>query len=1136
LTATEPQLLTALRQLTTGSLYTLGDKTLILEALKLCRDGAVRPPQWDRGRSVLTVEVASGRVREVVLTLEQGRLTTDCACRTGHAKTCRHSLAVLFALKQALAPAAASAGLAPTKGLAEVRAALIEPVPVRRQGRETRKKPSAAKPGDDFAVVLEESWGVPCIGITRNGLPAHSLDRNLPSPLRPLLPGPYGYGYGGRPLLALSALLDQDSFPWRIFFRDGDELVPLTVEPPVLREGRLRLDADGDGLLASRVLDDGSALGDRLFWLGSWVADVENRRLVRVAAPGIWTLWGEISDTAEPAASGTYRIPQGEFFGLELLKETEDPCPLAEIELRSQGQEQAMEPERLGGYGLEVATGTAGDMLDLRAVATAGNRELTLDPRALCLFTEGVFRHSSAALRTYKRRRVMYETFFAGRVAANKTERGRIVRAALQGPDFRKRAVFREARELLDALFRIDGEETWHLTFAEGRWRQLQRDRYKEARLLEILYRRFGEPAFREVLVPGRLRVSREALSATLPLLVGELAREGIELRYDGKAAAPARLEIAVDAATVDIDWFELHPEIRCDGELLGSEAWRRALAEGVFEAGGKLHLLDAESRRALALLAGIAGPEPGKRREVVRIPRLHILDLLALRGLGAKLRLSPEDAGILESLARFEALPERPEPTLDATLRDYQRLGYRWLAFHYEHKFGACLADDMGLGKTIQAISLLASLHQGLIASRGPAGAPHLVVVPPSLLFNWESEIARFAPELRTLVYRGQSRSTDFGEAEVILTSYELVRRDINRLAEIPFHVIIFDEAQAVKNVQAAATGAARRLQGAFKLALTGTPVENHLGEYWSIIDLVLPGLLGEYRRFSGPRAEADPGVIDRLIARTRPFVLRRTKAKIAAELPDKVEIDLHLEMTELQRSLYQQTVEKIRGEVAAAYNRQTAAQARITALAALTRLRRLCLDPRLVGGDGEGIDASSPKIEALCEQLSELREEGHSVLVFSQFTSFLDLVEPALEEQELPFLRLDGSTPVGERKKLVEAFQKSEKPLVFLLSLKAGGRGLNLTRATYVVHLDPWWNPAVENQASDRAHRIGQTRKVTVLRLLMRHTVEEKMMLLKGRKERLYKALLEGGRSDGGAPLTREDFEFLVGYGEKG
>lgn len=1128
----EPQLLTALRQLTTGALYTLRDKALIIEALRLCRDGAVLPPRWDRARSALNVKVASGRMCEVVLTLEQGRLTTDCECRTGHAKTCLHSLAVLFALKQALAPAAASAGLMPAKGLAEIRAALIEPAPVRRQERKTRKKPAEA--ADDFAVVLEKNYGILFIGVTRNGLPAHSLDRNIPAPLRPLLPGPYGFG--GRSIMALSYLLDQDSFPWRIFFRDGNELVPLTVEPPVVREGRLRLDAGEDGLQASRVLDDGSVLGDRVFWLDSWVVDVEHRRLVRVATPVIWALWEEISATAELAASGTCRIHPGEFFGLELLSETGNPYPLAEIDLRIRGKEQAIEPERLGGYGLEVDTDTAGNMLDLRAVARAGNRELTLDTRALYLFTEKVFQYSSAPLRAYKRRRVLYETFFAGRVAANKTERGRIVRAALQSPDFRKRAVAREARQLLDALFQIDKEETWHLTFAEGRWQQLQRDRYKEARLLEILYRFFGEPSFREALVPGQLRVSREAFSASLPLLVAELEREGLELRYDGKVAAPARLEIAVDAATVDIDWFELHPEIRCDGELLGSEVWRRALAEGVFEAGGKLHLLDAESRRALALLDGMAGPEPKERHEVVRIPRLHILDLLALRNLGAKLRLSPEDAGILESLARFDTLPERPEPTLDATLRDYQRLGYRWLAFLYKHKFGACLADDMGLGKTLQAISLLASLHQGLIASRGPAGAPHLVVVPPSLLFNWESEIARFAPELRTLVYRGQDRNTDFGEAEVVLTSYELVRRDIDRLAEIPFHVIIFDETQAVKNVHAAVTGAARRLRGAFKLALTGTPVENHLGEYWSIIDLVLPGLLGEYRRFSGPRAEADPEVIERLIARTRPFVLRRTKAKIAAELPDKVEIDLHLEMTELQKSLYRQTVEEIRGEVAAAYNRQTAAQARITALAALTRLRRLCLDPRLVKSEEEGTEASSPKIEALCEQLSELREEGHSVLVFSQFTSFLDLVEPALEKQKLPFLRLDGSTPVGERKNLVETFQKSDEPLVFLLSLKAGGRGLNLTRATYVVHLDPWWNPAVENQASDRAHRIGQTRKVTVLRLLMRHTVEEKMMLLKGRKERLYKALLEGGRSDGAAPLTREDFEFLVGIGEKG
>jgi non-specific serine/threonine protein kinase len=255
---------------------------------------------------------------------------------------------------------------------------------------------------------------------------------------------------------------------------------------------------------------------------------------------------------------------------------------------------------------------------------------------------------------------------------------------------------------------------------------------------------------------------------------------------------------------------------------------------------------------------------------------------------------------------------------------------------------------------------------------------------------------------------------------------------------------------------------------------------------------------------------------------------VLRRTKELIASELPPKIEMDIPLELTTKQRIFYQRTVEEVRGQVQEAYESHAPAQARIIALTAILRLRQICLAPALAS---PGAGYTSPKLEFLAEQLAELRDEGHSALVFSQFTGYLDIIEKGLQEQGFNCLRLDGSTPVPKRKNLVQTFQNSTEPTVFLISLKAGGKGLNLTRATYVYHMDPWWNPAVENQASDRAHRIGQTEQVTITRLIMRHTIEEKMMALKAQKTKLYKAILEDGAGGGGAGLTREDFDFLLG-----
>jgi non-specific serine/threonine protein kinase len=407
----------------------------------------------------------------------------------------------------------------------------------------------------------------------------------------------------------------------------------------------------------------------------------------------------------------------------------------------------------------------------------------------------------------------------------------------------------------------------------------------------------------------------------------------------------------------------------------------------------------------------------------------------------------------------------------------------------------------------------------------------PHLVVAPTSLLFNWEQELARFAPELKVRVLSGGDPTLDAGDGEVVLTTYGLVRRHIDTLERTAFHVVLFDEAQAVKNIFADTTGAVRRLKRHFTIAMTGTPLENHLGEYFSVIDLCLPGLLGDYDRFKTEFKRVQNGALDRLLRRTRPFILRRTKAQILHDLPPKIESEVFLDLTDRQKTLYRQTVDQVRSTIDEAYRTQTPGQAQFIALTAILKLRQVCLSPGLLTKREE---EPSPKLSFLMEKLPILLDEGHSALIFSQFTGFLDLVQHACNRHAIPYHRLDGSTASTARKARVKKFQTAENPGVFLLSLKAGGQGLNLTRATYIFHLDPWWNPAVENQASDRAHRIGQQRTVSILRLLMRHSIEEKMIALKQRKLDLYEAVMRGTvRGAGQGALTRADFEFLLSPG---
>jgi non-specific serine/threonine protein kinase len=436
-----------------------------------------------------------------------------------------------------------------------------------------------------------------------------------------------------------------------------------------------------------------------------------------------------------------------------------------------------------------------------------------------------------------------------------------------------------------------------------------------------------------------------------------------------------------------------------------------------------------------------------------------------------------------------------------------------------------------MGLGKTLQTIALFAAIKEGIVkplSGDATDRRPHLLVVPPTLLFNWENEVKIFCPGLYVHEYTGKGRSLIGIREGIVITTYDIARRDIETLREAKFDCVVFDEAQNVKNLMGERSKAMRQLEGRCKFTLTGTPLENHAGEYYSIIDLSLPGLFGDYREFMN--ALKQPNGVFNPLDRARPFVLRRTKDKILTELPPKVESDMHLDLSEEQKRFYTRAVADVRAEVFEAFKDKTAQQAGIVALAALTRLRQICVSPALIDPTHT---ETSPKMQYLIEKLEELNTEGHAALVFSQFTKCLDLIETHLKASGIAFQRLDGSTPQQNRKKLVEAFQTGKGPSLFLISLKAGGAGLNLTRASYVFHVDPWWNPAAENQASDRAHRMGQKQTVFIQRLLMRHTIEEKIMLLKAQKRELFDQVLagtEGDRSTGGAIITRDDFKFLL------
>ena len=455
------------------------------------------------------------------------------------------------------------------------------------------------------------------------------------------------------------------------------------------------------------------------------------------------------------------------------------------------------------------------------------------------------------------------------------------------------------------------------------------------------------------------------------------------------------------------------------------------------------------------------------------------------------------------------EYCPELPS-TLRASLRDYQLDGFCWLARLAHWGVGACLADDMGLGKTVQALAVMLTR-----AAQGPS----MVVAPTSVCGNWEREAQRFAPTLRVHAFGLRGRAellSGLGPFDLLVCSYGLLHGERDRLAEVPWQAVVLDEAQAIKNPGTKRSSAAMKLQGELKLITTGTPIENHLGELWNLFRFINPGLLGSRqsfdRRFAGPiERDGDREARRRLKKLVRPFILRRTKSQVLEELPPRTEVTVKVRMGQAEAAMY----EALRLESVQRCEEPAEGDGpgHVQVLTELTRLRRACCNPRLVA---PATGVPSAKLEAFCELLADLLAGGHRVLVFSQFVTHLALVREALDPQGVTYQYLDGSTPAAARQKRVDAFQAGEGD-AFLISLKAGGQGLNLTGADYVIHLDPWWNPAVEDQASDRAHRIGQLRPVTIYRLVMEGTIEEKIVDLHHRKRDLADKLLEGTEAAG-------------------
>jgi superfamily II DNA or RNA helicase len=612
------------------------------------------------------------------------------------------------------------------------------------------------------------------------------------------------------------------------------------------------------------------------------------------------------------------------------------------------------------------------------------------------------------------------------------------------------------------------------------------------------------------------------APASRLESIVRELTAAHWRVLIDGIAhRATTGMRAAIRSG---VDWFDLEVGISF-GDIQVSlpkvlEALR-AKSSAIDLGNNGIGLIGDDVRQRLAPLLAMT-----KNDSVLRFRHSQTALLDALLEILPAVETDQQFEAARAALQSFERVEAALEPrTFRGELRPYQREGVGWFHFLRRFALGGCLADDMGLGKTVQVLALLES-------RRLEGAGPSLVVVPRSLVFNWQQEAERFTPELRVLDHTGVGRvrgSIALTDQDLLITTYGTLRRDIMALREFEFDYVILDEAQAIKNATTASAKAARLLRGRHRLALTGTPIENRVEELWSLFEFLNPGMLGTsaaFKMLARARSHLSNDAETALLARAlRPVILRRTKERVAPELPARIEQTLMVELEPAQRRVYDELLAHYRRSLLPYVDRVGMARSRMKVLEALLRLRQAACHPALIARDHK--DASSAKLDVLLPKLAEAGAEEHKALVFSQFTSFLALLRARLDGDAIPYAYLDGDT--RDRQSVVERFENDASCRLFLISLRAGGQGLNLTAADYVFLLDPWWNPAVEAQAIDRAHRLGQQRRVIATRLVARDTIEEKILELQRSKRDLADAILS---EDQGtlAKIGREELELLL------
>ncbi len=610
-----------------------------------------------------------------------------------------------------------------------------------------------------------------------------------------------------------------------------------------------------------------------------------------------------------------------------------------------------------------------------------------------------------------------------------------------------------------------------------------------------------------------------ELKPALLPKIVRELIAAGWNIEADGKLYRQAgEFKLAVRSET---DWFDLQGTADFGGMTVPFPRLLAALRKGeqsIVLDDGSLGMVPEDWLKKYGILAQMGMVEG----DSIRFSRAQVGVLDALLASRPEVTFDKQYARARDQLHKFVGVAAVDPPKgFVGELREYQREGLGWLKFIRKFGFGGCLADDMGLGKTVQVLALLAGKRDG----------PALVVVPKSLIFNWKQEAAKFTPKLKVLDHTGTTRDrtgANFRDFDIVLTTYGTLRNDADAFTEIHFDSCILDESQAAKNATTETAKAVRLVQADHRIAMSGTPVENHLGELWTLFDFLNPGMLGRAMLTNNGSASIrnpDAETRELLAKALRPFILRRTKDQVAKDLPAKTEQTVYCDLEPAQRQLYDELREHYRQSLLARIDSVGLAKSKIHVLEALLRLRQAACHPGLI--DKKRTAEPCAKLDILLPQLRELAESGCKALVFSQFTSLLSIVRNRLDAEGVAYEYLDGKT--RDRAERVERFQTDPTCKLFLVSLKAGGVGLNLTAAEYVFLLDPWWNPAVEAQAIDRSHRIGQTKPVFAYRLIARGTVEEKVLALQKSKRDLADAIL-GGDGRLMSDLKREDLELLL------